>query len=144
MHSYHEGVTGLLRTAWHAPAAVPPPPGRVWRDWMLVVLVVLIAVFEAALRTDLSQPLVAGIIVVAAAPTLLWRRTRPLLMLAIAFSVTAVATLLLGDSILYTSGFVILIPYLGVFVYLIARGHKMQEHAVAAAQAQDQAARAGQ
>src|SRR5207344_1554856 len=38
--------------------------------------------------------------------------------------------------------FVIIVPYLGVFVYLIARGHKMQEHAVEAAQAQDQAARA--
>ena len=38
--------------------------------------------------------------------------------------------------------FVILIPYLGVFVYLIARGHKMHEHAVEAAQAQDAAARA--
>lgn len=38
--------------------------------------------------------------------------------------------------------FVILVPYLGVLIYLIARGHKMQEHAIAAAQAQDQAARA--
>jgi hypothetical protein len=38
--------------------------------------------------------------------------------------------------------FVILIPYLGVFVYLIARGHKMHEHAIEAAQAQDAAARA--
>jgi hypothetical protein len=38
--------------------------------------------------------------------------------------------------------FIIFIPYLGVFVYLIARGHKMQEHAVQAAQAQDDAARA--
>ena len=37
--------------------------------------------------------------------------------------------------------FVIVVPYLGVFVYLIARGHKMQEHAVAEAQAQDAAAR---
>ncbi|HEY7105122.1 MAG TPA: SHOCT domain-containing protein [Acidimicrobiia bacterium] len=35
--------------------------------------------------------------------------------------------------------FVIIVPYLGVFVYLIARGHKMQEHAVQAAQAQDAA-----
>ena len=26
---------------------------------------------------------------------------------------------------------VILLPYLGVFVYLIARGHKMSEHAMA-------------
>ena len=37
--------------------------------------------------------------------------------------------------------FIILVPYLGVFVYVIARGHKMQEHAVEAAQAQEQAAR---
>jgi Short C-terminal domain/Phospholipase_D-nuclease N-terminal len=38
--------------------------------------------------------------------------------------------------------FVIVVPYLGVFVYLIARGHKMHEHAMEAAQAQDAAARA--
>jgi hypothetical protein len=37
--------------------------------------------------------------------------------------------------------FVIVLPYLGVFVYLIARGHKMSEHAVQAAQAQDAAMR---
>jgi hypothetical protein len=37
--------------------------------------------------------------------------------------------------------FIIFLPYLGVFVYLIARGHKMQEHAVQAAQAQDAAMR---
>ena len=38
--------------------------------------------------------------------------------------------------------FVIFLPYLGVFVYLIARGHKMQEHAVQAAKANDEAMRA--
>jgi hypothetical protein len=37
--------------------------------------------------------------------------------------------------------FVIVMPYLGVFVYLIARGHKMQEHAIDAAKAQDAAMR---
>jgi hypothetical protein len=37
--------------------------------------------------------------------------------------------------------FIIFLPYLGVFVYLIARGHKMQEHAVDAAKAQDAAMR---
>ena len=31
--------------------------------------------------------------------------------------------------------FVIVLPYLGVFVYLIARGHKMNEHAAAAGEA---------
>jgi Short C-terminal domain/Phospholipase_D-nuclease N-terminal len=35
--------------------------------------------------------------------------------------------------------FVIIVPYLGVFVYLIARGHKMSEHAIQAAQAQNAA-----
>jgi hypothetical protein len=38
--------------------------------------------------------------------------------------------------------FVIIVPYFGVFVYLIARGHKMSEHAVEAAQAQDATQRA--
>ena len=38
--------------------------------------------------------------------------------------------------------FIIFLPYLGVFVYLIARGHKMSEHAIEAAKANDAAARA--
>ncbi|MGH3333253.1 MAG: SHOCT domain-containing protein, partial [Nocardioidaceae bacterium] len=37
--------------------------------------------------------------------------------------------------------FVVVLPYLGVFVYLIARGHKMHEHAEQAAQEQDDAMR---
>lgn len=37
--------------------------------------------------------------------------------------------------------FVIFLPYLGVFVYLIARGHKMQEHTLQAAKEQDVAFR---
>ena len=37
---------------------------------------------------------------------------------------------------------VLVVPYLGVFVYLIARGHKMGERAVRDAEAQDVAARA--
>jgi len=38
--------------------------------------------------------------------------------------------------------FVLLIPLIGVLVYLIARGGKMHEHGVQAAQQQDEAARA--
>ncbi len=37
--------------------------------------------------------------------------------------------------------FVIIVPMVGVLVYLIARGHKMQEHAVKQAQANEAAAR---
>jgi hypothetical protein len=38
--------------------------------------------------------------------------------------------------------FIIVLPYLGVLVYLIARGHKMGEHAAAQAQAMDEAQQA--
>jgi hypothetical protein len=38
--------------------------------------------------------------------------------------------------------FVIFLPFLGVLVYLIARGHKMNERAIQQAQVQDEAARA--
>lgn len=39
------------------------------------------------------------------------------------------------------SVFVLLLPFLGVFVYLIARGGKMQDHAIQRAQAQESAFR---
>ena len=38
--------------------------------------------------------------------------------------------------------FVVFLPFLGVFVYLIARGHKMADHAAQDAAAQDAAAKA--
>jgi ABC-type multidrug transport system fused ATPase/permease subunit len=37
--------------------------------------------------------------------------------------------------------FIIVVPYLGVLVYIIARGSKMREHAIEKAKAQDQAQR---
>lgn len=119
MPSYHEGVTSLLRSAWNAPGAVPPPPRRVWRDWALLAFVVVLAVIEALVRTrfpepgaqPLTHPLVALVVVLVAAPTLLWRRTRPLLMLAIASAATGIASLLLGDSQLFASVFAIFTLY---------------------------------
>ena len=38
--------------------------------------------------------------------------------------------------------FIIVMPYLGVLVYIIARGHKMSEHAIEQAQRADAASRA--
>ena len=38
--------------------------------------------------------------------------------------------------------FVLVLPVIGILVYLIARGHKMSEHAMQDAQAQDAAAKA--
>jgi hypothetical protein len=47
-----------------------------------------------------------------------------------------------GGSKALWSIFIIFLPYLGVFVYLIARGGKMHEHAVQQAQAIDAAQKA--
>lgn len=108
---YPDVVTGPLRSAWSAPSAVPPPPRRVWRDWVLLALVAVLAVVEGAVRTDLSQPVPAVIALLAVLPTVLWRRTRPLLMLVIVFVVMVPVDLLLPDSTLYAGLFVLVIIY---------------------------------
>lgn len=74
----------------------PDPPARVWRDWALVGVAVPLAVLEGLLRPDPSSRAFSVIIALALVPTLLWRRTRPLLMVAIAFTVTGVVPLLTG------------------------------------------------
>jgi hypothetical protein len=53
---------------------------------------------------------------------------------------SAATTCRVGGKALWTI-FVIVLPFLGILVYLIARGHKMQEHALEAAQAQNKAMR---
>lgn len=108
---YHEVMTGLLRSAWNAPGAVPPPPRRVWRDGVFLAFVAVIAVAEGVLRTDLSHPLLAVAALLAALPTVLWRRTRPLLMLVIVVVVLTPIELLLPDSTLYSGLFVMVIVY---------------------------------
>ena len=105
---YPDGVTGLLRSAWSAPSAVPPPPRRVWRDWVLLALVAALAVVEGIFRTDLEQPLLSVLVLLAVLPTVLWRRTKPLLMLVVAMVPLG---LLLPDSTLYTSLFVMVNVY---------------------------------
>jgi signal transduction histidine kinase len=66
---------------------------------------------EGVFRTDLPSPLAAAIVGIAVAPTLLWRRTRPLLMLAITVGAVAVGTVVLGDSVPYASGVVVFTLY---------------------------------
>lgn len=61
-------------------------PGR--RDAWVVVAVVVGATLEAALRTDLPLPWLCWVVTVGLSPTLLWRRTHPLAVVAIAFGVT--------------------------------------------------------
>lgn len=111
VRSYPEVVTGILRSAWRAPSAVPPPPQRVWRDWALLAAIVALAAIEGILRTELSLPAVSVVTVLAIAPTVLWRRTRPLAMLVIAVAVATPVQLLLPDSVLNVNVFVLVLVY---------------------------------
>ncbi|MFC7528449.1 sensor histidine kinase [Actinoplanes sp. GCM10030250] len=76
----------VLGAVWGEPRPFPRPPGRVWRDWVLVAVLIPVAVAEGLTTGEVAGAVVA----VALVPALLWRRTRPLLMVAIAFGACAV------------------------------------------------------
>ena len=111
MHTYHEGMTSPVRAVWDAPAAQPPPPRRVWRDWVLVAALPAIVAAEAAARPDVPARWLWAVVLIALVPTLLWRRIRPLAMLAIAFSAGTLVGLVNGaePEMLSTAYFLILV-----------------------------------
>ena len=75
-------------------------------------VVVPAAILEGLLRPDLPGRWVTVVLMVALAPTLLWRRTRPLLMLAIGFGAGTIESLAIGaDPGQYTMVFLLLLPY---------------------------------
>lgn len=105
-------MTSPLRAMWDAPAATPPPPRRVWRDWALVGVIPVIALLEGLARPDVAWRWLWVVTLVALVPTLLWRRTHPLLMLAIAFGAGAIVTLVAGgDPQLVTTAYMLLLVY---------------------------------
>jgi len=88
----------------------------VWRDWVLVAVLVPAGVFEGIFRADLAWRPVAVVLAVVPVFTLLWRRTHPLVVFAAAFgaqTVADVATLFGADdsAVLYTTAYVLLLPY---------------------------------
>ena len=100
---------------WNLPRA-PGNPGILWWDKWLVALTLLAVGAEMAFRTDLpGSPwvIVVGIVI---AGSLLWRRTHPLLAVAAAFAVTAVANIaaLINEDWnweLFAGVAILLIPY---------------------------------
>ena len=95
---------------------VPSPPQRMWRDWVLVSVLVPAAILEVILRTDLGWPPVA--LVLGAAPifTLFWRRTHPLAVVAVVFGAHAAseAVTLVGaehSAMLYATAWLLILPY---------------------------------
>ncbi|MFC4855603.1 sensor histidine kinase [Actinophytocola glycyrrhizae] len=85
----------LLRSVWREPAPAPPP-SRVWRDWVLVAVIVAVAVLEGVLRPGLGLRPLSVLICVGVAFSLPWRRSRPLLVLVLTFGVCELASLLVG------------------------------------------------
>ena len=108
-------VRALLNAILAEPK-VSDPPRRVWRDWLLVGLLVPTSVLEGLLRPDLPWRWVSLAIGLALIPTLLWRRTDPLAMVVITFgavTILDVARLVAGIEPpgLYAMAMLIIIPY---------------------------------
>ena len=82
-------ITNALSSLWAEPRAADAP-GRVWRDWVLVGVLMVTALLEGVLRDDVAWRPFATIVAVGLAPVLLWRRTRPLACVVVAFG-TAMA-----------------------------------------------------
>ncbi|MCC2033263.1 sensor histidine kinase [Microbacterium allomyrinae] len=101
-----------VRALWDAPAAIPAPPRRVWRDGVLIAAVALLAPLEAALRPEVPWRWLWAVVLVGLSPTLLWRRARPFTMLAIAFGTGTIVGLLAGgDSQLFTTAYLLILLY---------------------------------
>ena len=109
-------VSDTVRQLWAEPRASPPPPARVWTDWVLLALLVPVGVLEVFLRNDLGWPVVAFILGVPSIFALLWRRTHPLTVVVIVFAChgASEAVLLLGadyTAMLYATAWLLILPY---------------------------------
>jgi signal transduction histidine kinase len=108
-------ANGLLSTLLAEPA-VPDPPRRVGRDWLLVGLFIPAVVVEGIVRDEVLWRPAVTVLIAAAILTLLWRRTHPLAMIIVAFSaVIGIDTLsrAFGNPPIEfgSSAFVLILPY---------------------------------
>lgn len=95
---------------------VPNPPTRVWRDWVLLVFFLGVAVTEGFVRDDVVWWPWGSIAAFVLVPTLMWRRTHPLTVVVISFgalfAMDLTSILLLSEPIeIFAMGYVVLLPY---------------------------------
>jgi signal transduction histidine kinase len=108
-------IPDALRPLWTAPRPAGAP-ARVWRDWVLVGLLVPASVLEASHRADVTWRPVAASMALVTVIALLWRRTHPLAVVVVVFGgqavVDAVALAAGVEQLgLYTTACVLLVPY---------------------------------
>jgi signal transduction histidine kinase len=103
-----------IRSVWDEPRPADPPV-RVWRDWVLVAVVVAGAVIEAVTRSDVQGRWLELATVVVLAPTLLWRRTHPLTTVVVAFVASTAPALVLGRDLAFASNIFMLVLAYALF-----------------------------
>ncbi|SFR02379.1 Signal transduction histidine kinase [Lentzea waywayandensis] len=100
-----------LRSVWAEPRPVRAA-ARLWWDWALVAVLLLVAVLETVLRPELNSRIGSLVVAAVLLPLLLLRRSRPLLAVAVAFGVAAVASLVFrGEPELNVTVFMVLFPF---------------------------------
>ena len=114
-------MCALLRSIWDEPRP-PDAPSRVRRDWLLVGVLLLAVALEGLFRPDLPYRWLQVAVVAALGPLLLWRRTRPLLVLVAVFGSANLLTALTRDADGMYSAVVAL-----VVVYAVIRWGSGQE-----------------
>ena len=77
-------ATNALRSLWAEPRPTNPPD-RGPRDWALVAVLICWSVVEVVLRQDLAPRPLLLLAVLAVLGPLLWRRTHPLVAVAVSF-----------------------------------------------------------
>ncbi len=107
-------VNRLLRSFWSEPrpAAVP----RTVSDWRLLAALIAVVLLEVSLREDLGLTSVSFLLGLALIPTVLWRRSHPLLVTGIVFASTGVFEglgLVMGRDVpdLNAQAFMLILPY---------------------------------
>ncbi|MFI6094912.1 sensor histidine kinase [Lentzea sp. NPDC051213] len=101
----------LLRSVWDEPRPVPAA-ARLWWDWALAAVLLPVAVLEVVLRPDLNSRVGSLIVAVGLLPLLLLRRSRPLFVVAVAFGVAAIASLVFrGEPELNVMLYMVLFPF---------------------------------
>jgi signal transduction histidine kinase len=108
-------VGNALRALWGEPRPGRPPV-RVWRDWVLLGVLLTWSVVEALLREDLAWRHVVLTVSVVVALSLLWRRTYPLPAVVVAFGVLTtvdIVRILAGNEngLLWSISGALVLPY---------------------------------
>jgi len=108
-------LINALRSFWAEPRE-PDPPRRVWRDWVLVGVVLALVIAEGLTRDELPWWPVSAAVQLVPIVALLWRRTHPLVSVAAAWTVVvgldiAAITAGVDPPGLDTMVFLIVFPY---------------------------------